>query len=42
VRAGITKVREDFFDAKFHDGTQVNGSTHTHKTIIISQTTSIA
>jgi hypothetical protein len=23
VRAGITKVREDFFDMKFHDGTQI-------------------
>jgi hypothetical protein len=28
VRAGITKVREDFFDTKFRDGTQANGSTH--------------
>jgi hypothetical protein len=35
VRAGIIKVREDFFDTKFHDGTQARESTH--KTITISQ-----
>jgi hypothetical protein len=35
VRAGITKVREDFFDTKFHDDTQASESTH--ETIIISQ-----
>jgi hypothetical protein len=35
VRAGITKVREDFFDTKFHDGAQPSESTH--KTITISQ-----
>jgi hypothetical protein len=35
VCAGITKVREDFFDTKFHDGTQASESTH--ETITISQ-----
>jgi hypothetical protein len=35
VRAGIIKVREDFFDTKFHDGTQARKSTH--ETITISQ-----
>jgi hypothetical protein len=35
VCAGITKVREDFFDTKFHDGTQDSESTH--ETIIILQ-----
>jgi hypothetical protein len=34
VRAGITKVREDFFDAKFHDGTQISESdTRDHKNL---------
>jgi hypothetical protein len=35
VCAGITKVREDFFDTKFHDDTQASESTH--ETITISQ-----
>jgi hypothetical protein len=35
VCAGITKVRKDFFDTKFHDDTQASESTH--ETIIISQ-----
>jgi hypothetical protein len=35
VRAGITKVREDYFDTKFHDDTQASESTH--ETITISQ-----
>jgi hypothetical protein len=35
VCAGITKVREDFFDTKFHDDTQTNESTH--EIITISQ-----
>jgi hypothetical protein len=33
MRAGITKVREDFFDTKFHDGTQASESTHAVVTI---------
>jgi hypothetical protein len=28
VCAGITKVREDFFDTKFHDDIQASDSTH--------------
>jgi hypothetical protein len=35
VRAGIIKSREDFFDTKFHDGTQASESAHA--TITISQ-----
>jgi hypothetical protein len=35
VRAGITKVREDFFDTKLHDDAKTSESTH--ETITISQ-----
>jgi hypothetical protein len=33
VRAGITKVREDFFDTKFHDGTQARESHTRHNNL---------
>jgi hypothetical protein len=34
VRAGITKVRKDFFDTEFHDGTQVDeANTRDHKNL---------